>query len=75
VFFNRVNVDGNCYRYLKFTIKVTSQFLFLSYVRWIKKKSVNIKEPWPSGICHGTSADPASELLAQLEERWLGLER
>jgi hypothetical protein len=44
----------------------------LRYVEWVRDSSLRPEGMWPS--CRPNVGDDASTLLAQLEERWLGLE-
>ena len=44
----------------------------MKYVLWLRDSQVQPLGPWPDG--RPNNGDNASTLLAQLDERWLGLE-
>ncbi len=60
--------------YGKFQPKILVDFRF-KYVRELEKRHVKAVGEWPDGVLPNSNNDAASTLLAQLEERWLGLDR
>jgi len=63
---NEIAMHFKCFRTSRFRLK---------YIRFLLKNKATIEGNWPDGKIPNIKNDEASTLLAQLEERWLGLDR